>query len=119
MRASFTEFCLAKAKNDPKFQLLTADLGFGIFDKLRELFPKNFINVGVAEQNLIGIATGMALTGLSPICYSIGNFPTMRCLEQIRNDAAYHDASIMIVSSGGGFGYKQLGMSHHSTEDIE
>lgn len=118
MRRVFTNFCLESASNHMNFQLLTADLGYGMFDDYRSSFPDNFINVGVAEQNLIGIATGMALSGIYPVCYSIGNFPTLRCLEQIRNDAAYHNASIIIVSSGGGFGYGQLGMSHHATEDI-
>lgn len=118
MRDTFVNFCLAKAHQEKKFELLTADLGFGIFDNFRARFPERFTNVGVAEQNLIGVATGMALSGLLPICYSLGNFPTMRCLEQIRNDAAYHNANILIVSSGGGFGYGPLGMSHHATEDV-
>lgn len=118
MRHNFVEFIEARAKADPHFVLITADLGYGIFDQFRAEFPDQFINVGVAEQNLIGMATGMAMVGMNPLCYSLGNFPTMRCLEQIRNDAAYHDARITIVSSGGGFGYGQLGMSHHSTEDI-
>ena len=99
MRRVFTNFCLESASNHMNFQLLTADLGYGMFDDYRSSFPDNFINVGVAEQNLIGIATGMALSGIYPVCYSIGNFPTLRCLEQIRNDAAYHNASIIIVSS--------------------
>ena len=118
MRNAFTEFCCEQAKIDKHLHVLTADLGYGIFDSFRQEFQDRFINVGVAEQNLIGIGTGMALTGLRPICYSIGNFPTLRCLEQIRNDAAYHDAQVTIVSSGGGFGYGQLGMSHHATEDV-
>ena len=118
MRQNFVDFIEARAEADPHFVLITADLGYGMFDNFRVKFPDQFINVGVAEQNMIGIATGMAMIGMNPVCYSLGNFPTMRCLEQIRNDAAYHDARITIVSSGGGFGYGQLGMSHHATEDI-
>lgn len=118
MRQTFVDFCEGRARADAKFFLLSADLGYGIFDSFRSSFNDRFINVGVAEQNMIGIATGMAMSGLLPICYSLGNFPTLRCFEQIRNDAAYHGASIVIVSSGGGFGYGQLGMSHHATEDV-
>lgn len=118
MRNTFIEFIEKQALINKKLILVTADLGYGIFDNFRKNFPDQFINVGVAEQNMIGISTGLAMVGLSPICYSLGNFPTMRCLEQIRNDAAYHDANLTIVSSGGGFGYGQLGMSHHATEDL-
>ena len=118
MRSTFIEFIEKQALVNKNLILVTADLGYGIFDQFREKFPDQFINVGVAEQNMIGISTGLAMVGLNPICYSLGNFPTMRCLEQIRNDAAYHDANLTIVSSGGGFGYGQLGMSHHATEDL-
>ena len=118
MRDEFVQYCFDLARKDKKFKLITADLGYGIFDDFRESFPENFLNVGVAEQNMIGIATGLSLAGYSCVCYSLGNFPTLRCLEQIRNDAAYHEVSMWVVSSGGGFGYGQLGMSHHSTEDV-
>ena len=118
MRDNFVEFCEKRAEASDNFMLLSADLGFGIFDKYIRQFPSQFLNVGVAEQNLIGIATGLSLVGREVVCYSLGNFPTLRCLEQIRNDAAYHEAAIRIVSSGGGFGYGQLGMSHHATEDV-
>jgi transketolase len=93
-------------------------LGFGVLDEYRRELPDQFINVGIAEQNMIGIATGLAMEGSIVYCYSIGNFPTLRCLEQIRNDAAYHQANVKIVSIGGGFSYGQLGMSHHATEDL-
>jgi transketolase len=72
----------------------------------------------VAEQNMTGVATGLALDGRIVFTYSIGNFPTLRCLEQVRNDAAYHEANVKIVATGGGFGYGALGMSHHATEDL-
>ncbi len=98
--------------------LLTADLGFGVLTDFAAKFPRQFLNVGVAEQNMTGVATGMALEGLVVFTYSIGNFPTLRCLEQIRNDAAYHGANVKIVSVGSGFSYGSLGMSHHATEDL-
>lgn len=98
--------------------LITGDLGFGVLDEFRKRFPKQFINAGVAEQNMTGIATGLALEGHIVFTYSIANFPTLRCLEQIRNDACYHDANVKIVAIGGGFSYGSLGISHHATEDL-
>lgn len=118
MRDAFVHKLELLAKNDSDLILVTGDLGFGIFDRFREFFPKQFINVGIAEQNMIGVATGLALEGKKVFVYSIGNFATLRCLEQIRNDAAYHMVNITIVASGGGFTYGALGMSHHATEDI-
>ena len=98
--------------------LLTGDLGFGVLDDFSRRFPKNYLNVGVAEQNMTGIAAGLALEGRIVFTYSIANFPTLRCLEQIRNDICYHDLNVNIISIGGGFSYGQLGMSHHATEDL-
>jgi transketolase len=118
MRDAFIEQLLSIAKSDSRVILITADLGFGVLDRFRKELPKQFINVGVAEQNMIGIATGLALEGFVTYCYSIGNFSTLRCLEQIRNDALYHSANVKIVAVGGGFSYGPLGMSHHATEDI-
>lgn len=106
------------AERDPNVMLLTADLGYGVFEKFEERFPKQYLNIGVAEQNMIGVASGLALEGKIIFIYSIGNFPTLRCLEQIRNDACYHNLNINIIASGGGFSYGGLGMSHHATEDI-
>jgi len=98
--------------------LLTGDLGFGVLNDFRERFPKQFLNVGVAEQNMTGLATGLGLAGKTTFTYSIGNFCTLRCLEQIRNDACYHEANVNIISVGGGFSYGSLGYSHHATEDL-
>jgi transketolase len=98
--------------------VLTGDLGFNLFDKFCEKYPSQFVNVGVAEQNMVGVASGLALEGKKVIAYSIGNFPTLRCLEQIRNDACYHELNLTITAFGGGFSYGQLGMSHHATEDL-
>ncbi len=118
MRDAFVEELLALLKQDPGAMLLTGDLGFGIFDEISQLCPRQFINVGVAEQNMVGIATGLALEGRKVFTYSIANFAFLRCLEQIRNDACYHELNINIAASGGGFSYGALGMSHHATEDI-
>jgi transketolase len=106
------------AETNPKIFLITGDLGFGVLDKFAEKFPHQYLNAGVAEQNMTGIAAGMALEGRIVFNYSIANFPTLRCLEQIRNDVCYHEANVKIVSIGGGFSYGALGMSHHATEDL-
>jgi len=84
---------------------------------MREL-PRQFVNAGVAEQNMTGLAAGMALSGKIVFTYSIANFPVLRCLEQIRNDVCYHNANVKIVAVGGGMAYGALGMTHHATEDI-
>jgi len=118
MRDNFLKGLFELAKKDKSIFLITGDLGFKIFDKYIENFKDRFLNVGVAEQNMIGVATGMALRGYKVVVYSIANFATLRCLEQIRNDAAYHKANITIVAYGGGYTYGALGMSHHATEDI-
>lgn len=118
MRDDFVKRLTQLAARDSRIMLLTADLGFNVLNDFEAKYPKQFLNVGVAEQNMTGMATGMALEGLIVFTYSIGNFPTLRCLEQIRNDAAYHDANVKIVSVGSGFSYGPLGMSHHATEDI-
>jgi len=106
------------ALDDPRIVLITGDLGFGVLDEYRQKCPDQFINAGVAEQNMTSVAAGMALEGMIVFTYSIGNFPTLRCLEQIRNDVCYHDANVNIIAIGGGFSYGQLGMSHHATEDL-
>lgn len=118
MRDSFTNRLEQRAANDPRLFLITGDLGFGVLDKFEKAFPKQYLNAGVAEQNMTGLATGIALEGRIVFTYSIGNFPTLRCLEQIRNDAAYHEANVKVVAIGGGFSYGALGMSHHATEDL-
>lgn len=118
MRDTFVASLLEIARRDPRVILLTGDLGFGVLTKFSTTLPKQFVNVGVAEQNLAGLATGLALSGHVVFTYSIANFPTLRCLEQIRNDACYHDANVKIVAIGGGFSYGALGISHHATEDL-
>lgn len=118
MRNAFLGELTALAEKDPEVVLITGDLGFGVFEEFEERFPKQFINAGVAEQSMTMVATGMALEGKKVFTYSIGNFPTLRCLEQLRNDVCYHNANVTIIGMGGGFSYGQLGMSHHATEDL-
>ena len=118
MRDKFIEIFSKLVKKNNKLILITADLGFGVLDNFAKTYTNNFINVGVAEQNMIGVATGLSKKGFNVFVYSLGNFPTIRCLEQIRNDAAYHNSNIKIVNVGGGFSYGQLGFSHHATEDL-
>ena len=118
MRDVFIDELTKEASKNPDIFLITGDLGFGVLDDFSRDFPDQFLNAGVAEQNMTAVAAGMALEGRKVFTYSIGNFPTLRCLEQIRNDICYHDLDVTIVSVGGGFSYGQLGMSHHATEDL-
>ena len=118
MRDIFIAELSKLAEENSDIILITGDLGFGVLDNFAECFPDQYLNIGVAEQNMTGVATGLALEGYKVFTYSIANFTTLRCLEQIRNDACYHDANVNVVSIGGGFGYGSLGMSHHATEDL-
>lgn len=106
------------AAENPKVFLVTGDMGFGVLTPFAQRFPTQYLNAGVAEQNMTGLATGLALEGRIVFTYSIANFPTLRCLEQIRNDACYHNANVKVVAIGGGFSYGALGISHHATEDL-
>jgi len=106
------------ASEDSRVVVLTADLGYSVLDSFSEKFPDRCFNVGICEQNMTSVAAGLALEGHVVYTYSIGNFPVMRCLEQIRNCVCYHDANVKIIAVGGGFVYGQLGMSHHATEDL-
>jgi len=118
VRDRFIERLCLVAERDAKVMLVTGDLGFGVLDEYRRRFPRQFLNAGVAEQNMTGLAAGLALEGHTVYTYSIANFVFMRCLEQIRNDAAYHDCNVNVVCVGGGMSYGQLGVSHHATEDL-
>ena len=118
MRDTFVKTLINLAKDNPNIELITGDLGFGVLKPFWEVLPNQFINAGIAEQNMTSLAAGMALEGKTVFTYSIGNFPTLRCVEQIRNDCAYHNANVKIVCIGGGFVYGSLGMSHQATEDI-
>lgn len=118
MRTAFIRALTDLARQDRRITLVTGDLGFGVVEKFAQAYPDQFVNAGVAEQNMTGVAAGMALAGRIVFTYSIGNFPTLRCLEQIRNDVCYHQADVKVVTVGGGFAYGGLGISHHATEDL-
>lgn len=116
MKAAFFSKLYEMASQHPELQFIKGDTAY--VPDFQEKYPSQYLDVGIAEQNMIGIAAGMALEGKIPITYSIVNFATMRCLEQIRNDIAYHNLNVKIVSCGQGFDYGPLGATHHATEDI-
>jgi len=107
-----------RASSDPSIMFVTGDLGFTVVDEFRDLLPKQFINCGVAEQAMMSMAAGIASTSKRVFAYSISNFATFRCLEQIRNDITFHGHSVCIVSVGAGASYGTLGYSHHGLEDL-
>lgn len=118
MRDAFIRALSDLADKDPSVVLVNGDLGFGVLDEFIQKRPNQYINAGVAEQNMTALACGMALEGAKAYTYSIGNFATLRCLEQLRNDVCYHEADVTAVAVGAGFSYGQLGMSHFATEDL-
>lgn len=118
MRSAFIETLFELAKTDDRITLVVGDLGFGVVTRFMEELPRQFVNAGVAEQHMTGLAAGLAMTGKIAITYSIANFPVTRCIEQIRNDVCYHNANVKIVAVGGGMAYGSLGMTHHATEDL-
>lgn len=118
MRTAFLKTLEELAAQDGRINFVTGDLGFSVIEPFVKRFPKQFLNAGVAEQNMTGLAAGMALSGKIVFTYSIANFPTLRCFEQIRNDACYHKANVKVVSVGGGLAYGALGSSHQATEDL-
>lgn len=118
MRNAFFEALFELALVDERIIFITGDLGYRVVEKFMEQRPRQFLNAGVAEQNMTAIAAGMALEGKIAVTYSIANFPTLRCLEQIRNDVCYHEANVKIVAVGGGFAYGALGATHHATEEL-
>ncbi len=118
MRDAFVRILLEEMAADDRIVLITGDLGFGVLQPVWDRYPGRILNAGIAEQGMIGMAAGLASTGRIVLVYSIGNFPTLRPLEQIRNDCAYPGANVKVVCVGGGFVYGSLGMSHHATEDM-
>lgn len=118
MRNAFADELTKLANDDHRLVMLSGDIGNRLFDKYRAAHPQRFFNCGVAEQNMMGVATGLAMSGLRPIAYTITPFVTTRCLEQIRTDACYHEAPVTIVSVGAGLSYAGLGPTHHACEDI-
>jgi transketolase len=118
MRTAFIETLCELAAEDDRIWLLTGDLGYSVLERFSARFPGRYVNVGVAEQNMTGIAAGLARCGKIPFTYSIANFPTLRCLEQIRNDVCYHEGNVKVVSVGGGYAYGPQGYTHHGVEDL-
>jgi transketolase len=118
MRDAFVKTLLEEAKKDKNIILVTGDLGYGVLDEFQKELPNQFINSGVNEQAMMGMAAGIASTGKRVFVYSIGNFPTLRCLEQIRNDICLMNNSVVVVSVGAGYAYGPQGYTHHALEDI-
>lgn len=117
MRDAFIDELVTLAEINPRIALVVGDLGFNVIEPFADRFPDRFINAGVAEQNMTGLAAGMASEGYHVFTYSIANFPTFRCAEQIRNDVDHHRLPVTIVAVGGGVAYGALGYSHHAVQD--
>lgn len=118
MRTTFVHTLIRLAKGDKHVWLVTGDMGFSVFEGFAQDFPKQYLNIGVAEQNMVGVSAGLALSGKKVFAYSIIPFITLRCLEQIRNDVCIQNTNVKLVGVGEGFSYGQLGPTHHSLEDI-
>jgi len=117
VRTAFLHELIVLATTNPQIALVVGDLGYSVIEPFAEQFPDRFINAGVAEQNMTGLAAGMASEGYHVFTYSIANFPTFRCAEQVRNDVAYHNLPVTVVAVGGGLAYGALGYSHHAVQD--
>lgn len=118
MRTAFIKQLVKEAETNDRIFLIVGDLGFSVVEEFENRFPDRFLNAGIAEQNMVGIAAGLAMQGVNVYIYSIANFPTLRCMEQIRYDVAYHHLNVKVVSVGAGYAYGPLGASHHATEDL-
>jgi transketolase len=118
MRTAFIQELIIQARKNPKIFLVVGDLGFSVVEPFAKEFHDRFLNAGVAEQNMTGVAAGLASEGFHVFTYSIANFPTLRCLEQIRNDVCYHNLPVTVVSVGAGMAYGNLGYSHHAVQDV-
>jgi transketolase len=118
VRNAFAEEMTRVAATDKRVVVLSGDIGNKLFDKLKVVDEKRFYNCGIAEANMMGVAAGMAMSGLRPFVYTITPFTTTRCFEQIRVDVCYHHAPVVIVGTGSGLSYSELGPTHHSLEDM-
>ena len=118
MRTAFITELILQARVNPKVFLVVGDLGFSVIEPFAAEFPDRYLNAGVAEQNMTTVAAGLASEGYHVFTYSIANFPTLRCFEQIRNDICYHHLPVTVVAVGGGVAYGNLGYSHHAVQDI-
>ena len=117
MRNTFIDCLVEKARLDESIILIVGDLGFNVVEPFQNEFPDRFFNTGISEQAMASMAAGMASEGFKVFIYSIANFPTFRCAEQIRNDICYHNLNVTVVSVGGGLAYGNLGYSHHAIQD--
>ncbi len=118
MRATFVRTLMELAEEDERIVLLTGDLGFTVVEPFAERFPGRFFNVGVAEQNMLGVATGLAEAGYVPFAYSIATFATLRSYEFVRNGPVLHRLPVRVVGVGGGLEYGMNGLTHYALEDI-
>lgn len=118
MRKNFIEFLVKRAAGDPDCYLLVGDVGYSVVEPFAQQFPDRYINTGIAEQNMIGMAAGLAMAGKRVYAYSIVPFACMRPFEQIRDDICYQDVPVTVVGNGGGFSYGQAGVTHHAIEDV-
>ncbi|MBA4851015.1 transketolase [Emticicia sp. BO119] len=118
MRREFSDAIESIAMKDEKIIFITGDLGYNALENLQEKLGNRFINAGVAEQNMIGVAAGFAYKGFKVFCYSIAPFIVYRCLEQFRNDVCLHNLPVFLIGNGGGYGYGIMGSSHHAIEDL-
>lgn len=118
MRQAFSDALVAKAVRDPKVLLLTGDHGYALFDSFRKTCPAQYINCGIAEQNMVGVAAGLAKAGFKPVVYGLAAFVPMRVLEQIKIDVCYENLPVILIGDGAGVVYSQLGSSHQCTEDL-
>tara|TARA_B100001750_G_scaffold239120_1_gene246734 strand:- start:938 stop:1843 length:906 start_codon:yes stop_codon:yes gene_type:complete len=118
LRTTFVKTLIELARKDDRIFLLTPDMGYSVLEPFRDEFPERFLNTGIAEQNTIGVAAGLALSGKIVYVYSIIPFVTMRCFEQVRLDLAYNNANVKLIGIGAGLTYGSLGPSHHAIEDI-
>ncbi len=118
MRNAFSRALVDAARNDPRVVLLTGDHGYALFDEFRQVSPEQYVNAGVAEQNMVGVAAGLAKAGLRPVVYGLSAFVPVRVLEQIKLDICYEQLPVLLIGDGAGVVYSSLGTSHQSTEDI-
>lgn len=118
MRNTFIKNLTAAAYKNDKIVLIVGDLGYSVIEDFQEKFPTRFYNAGISEQSMASMAAGLASEGFHVFIYSIANFPTFRCAEQLRNDVGYHNLSVTVVTVGGGLAYGNLGYSHHAIQDL-
>lgn len=118
MRNTFINYLTECAIKNDKIVLIVGDLGYSVVEQFQEKFPKRFFNAGISEQNMASMAAGLASEGFHVFIYSIANFPTFRCAEQLRNDVGYHNLPVTVVTVGGGLSYGNLGYSHHAIQDL-